>query len=68
MLRRSDSLDADIRSGDRLFVPCEGGPCQSRLEFFPPRLEIVERGGLYVLIDEGDVQDWRYLFVPDSIE
>jgi hypothetical protein len=50
--------------GDRLFVPCEGGPCWSRLERFPPRLEIEEPEGTYVLLDDGPRADWRYLFVP----
>ncbi|HEY6427325.1 MAG TPA: hypothetical protein VIX84_08840 [Acidimicrobiales bacterium] len=36
----------------------------SRLEYFPPRLEIDEQGGLYVLEDEGELHDWRYVFVP----
>ena len=54
-----------VRPSDRIFVQCEGGPCLSRLERFPPPLEIAERGGLYVLVDEGDLPDWRYLFVPD---
>jgi hypothetical protein len=54
-----------VRPGDRVFVPCEGGPCLSRLEHFPPQLEIEERGGTYVLIDDGDLPDWHYLFVPD---
>ena len=56
----------NVRPGDRIFIRCEGGPCVSRLEHFPPRLEIDERGGLYVLIDDGDLDDWRYLFVPST--
>jgi hypothetical protein len=36
----------------------------SRLETFPPRFEIDERGGLYVLVDEGELSDWRYVYVP----
>ena len=55
-----------MRPGDRLLVRCEGGPCQSRLERFPPQLEIDERGGMYVLIDEGDPANWRYLFIPST--
>ncbi len=47
-------------------MPCEGGPCLSRLEYFPPKLEIEERGGTYVLVDEGQLPDWRYLFVPTA--
>ena len=54
-----------VRPGDRIFVPCEGGPCLSRLERFPPQLEIAERGGTYVLVDDGELPDWRYLFVPN---
>ena len=55
-----------LRPGDRLFVQCEGGPCRSRLERFPPPLEIEERGGTYVLMDEGEPAEWLYLFVPDE--
>jgi hypothetical protein len=55
-----------LHHGDRKFVQCEGGPCMSRLERFPPQLEIEERGGMYVLIDQGEQQEWRYLFVPNS--
>jgi len=54
-----------LQPGDRLLVPCEGGPCISRLETYPPRLEITERGGTYVLVDGGAREAWRYLFVPD---
>jgi hypothetical protein len=53
-----------LEPGDRLFIACEGGPCQSRLELFPPRLEISERGGVYVLIDDGPRHRWSYVFVP----
>lgn len=55
-----------LAPGDRLFIPCEGGPAASRLEHFPPRLEIDERDGTYVLDDSGPRSDWRYLFVPRS--
>jgi hypothetical protein len=63
---RIDSMNELIRPGDRMFVQCEGGPCLSRLERFPPTLEIEERGGMYVLVDEGALEDWRYLFVPNT--
>lgn len=55
-----------VHHGDRMFVQGEGGPCLSRLERFPPQLEIEERGGTYVLIDRGEPHEWRYLFVPIS--
>jgi hypothetical protein len=53
-----------LADGDRMFVACEGGPSHSRLEHFPPRLEIEERDGTYVLLDEGPRDRWRYVFVP----
>ena len=53
-----------VRPGDRMFIRCEGGPSISRLEVFPPLLEVAERGGTYVLVDDGPPADWRYLFVP----
>jgi hypothetical protein len=59
---RDGPADAPPR-GQRIFVRCEGGPCLSRLETFPPRLEIAERGGLYVLVDDGPVSSWLYQFV-----
>jgi len=43
---------------------CEGGPCDSRLEVYPPRLEIEERTGIYVLDDGGLREHWRYVFHP----
>jgi hypothetical protein len=55
-----------MRPGDRLFVRCEWGPSISRLERFSPPLEIEERDGMYVLDDDGPVEEWRYLFVPDT--
>jgi hypothetical protein len=56
-----------VSPGDRMFVPCHGGPSISRLEIFPPPLAVRERGGLYVLEDDGPPEQWRYLFVPDPI-
>ena len=52
------------RDGDRLFIPCEGGPSISRLERWPPPLEVQEADGLYVLDDDGPLEEWRYVFVP----
>jgi hypothetical protein len=46
-----------------MFIRCQGGPCISRLETFPPRLEIQEKGGLYVLVDDGPLEAWTYQFV-----
>lgn len=50
--------------GDRMLVACEGGPSSSRIEAFPPRLEVVEADGLYALVDDGPRESWRYVFVP----
>jgi len=52
------------QDGERLFIRCEGGPSASRLERWPPALEVEEVDGVYVLIDEGPPEEWRYLFVP----
>ena len=52
--------------GERLLIACVGGPSQSRLVHHPAPLEIVERGGVYVLDDDGAVETWRYVFVPDA--
>jgi hypothetical protein len=64
-----DQSDEPIRleAGDRIFIVCVGGPSQSRLEIFPPRLEIEERTGTYVLVDDGARAAWRYEFVPHTI-
>ena len=48
-----------------MLIPCDGGPSRSRLERFPPPVEVIERGGLYVLVDDGPAEAWRYLFVPE---
>lgn len=53
-----------LEPGDRIFIACVGGPSASRLERFPPRLEVTERDGTYVLDDDGPRDTWRYVFVP----
>jgi hypothetical protein len=55
--------DTPLQRGDRMFIRCEGGPCISRLETFPPRIEIREKSGLYVLVDDGPLEAWMYQFV-----
>jgi hypothetical protein len=52
------------REGDRILVPCVGGPSSSRLELYPPPLEVVKRQGTYVLVDDGPRKEWHYSFVP----
>ena len=51
--------------GERLLIPCDGGPSQSRLVHWPVPVEIVDRGGLYVLRDDGPIAAWCYVWVPD---
>lgn len=60
--------DVVLAEGERMLVECEGGPSFTRLEVFPPRLEIEERDGTYVLQDSGPRHEWRYVFVPHRIE
>ena len=50
--------------GQKMLIPCDGGPSISRLDVYPPLLEVPERDGTYVLEDEGPVQQWHYRFVP----
>ena len=49
-----------LEPGDRVFIRCDGGPGLSRLEVFPPSLELNEPGGTYVLADDGPPHDWIY--------
>jgi len=53
-----------LEPGDRMFIPCEGGPAWMRLVDYPPPLELVARDGMYVLVDDGPVDEWRYRFLP----
>jgi len=55
-----------MEQGERMLIPCAGGPCISRLVRYPPPFEIAERGGLYVLVDDGPPPQWRYDFVADD--
>jgi hypothetical protein len=58
--------DCHRRTGDPIVIRCDGGPRTSRPETFPPRFEVAEKGGLYVLLDEGPIADWKYQFVPSD--
>lgn len=52
--------------GDRILLPCAGGPSTSRLELWPPRLEVSDSGGTYVLVDSGPRHTWCYEWVPST--
>ena len=56
-----------MQTGERMLIRCEGGPSTSRLERYPPPLEVDERGGMYVLDDSGPPEQWRYVFVPNEL-
>jgi hypothetical protein len=51
-----------------MLIRCEGGPSISRLVRYPPPLEVEERGGVYVLVDDGPPHEWWYDFVPDETD
>lgn len=46
-----------------MLIPCKGGPSISRLVRYPPPLEIDEKEGTYVLVDDGAPESWLYDFV-----
>ena len=61
------SFGADpARPGAPLMLRCDGGPLVSRLETFPPPIEVAVPGGVYVLVDDGPVHRWHYQFVSDA--
>ena len=51
--------------GERMLVPCVGGPAPGRVVTFPPPAEIELDDGMYVLVDDGPPEEWRYEFVAD---
>ena len=53
--------------GERMLIRCVGGPSRSRLAHWPPPLEVIERQGMYVLVDDGPPEQWWYEFVPNQI-
>ena len=50
--------------GQRMLIFCDGGPSYSRLDTYPPLLEVSVGEGTYVLDDDGPAIEWRYRFVP----
>ena len=55
-----------LERGERFFIPCEGGPSMSRLTTCPPPFEVEESEGMYVLVDDGPIEQWYYVFEPRS--
>ena len=56
-----------VEDGERMLIRCEGGPSQGRLVRYPPPVEIEERTGVYVLVDDGSPESWWYEFVPREL-
>jgi hypothetical protein len=54
-----------LNTGDQMLIRCEGGPGLSRVEYFPPRLELRQPGGTYALVDDGPPHEWTYRWMPD---
>lgn len=53
----------DVEVGDRMLIWCDEGPSMCRAVLYPPPLEIDIDEGLYVLVDDGATDRWRYEFV-----
>lgn len=53
-----------IEPGNRMLILCTGDPAMARAAQYPPPLEIEERDGTYVLVDDGPPETWRYDWVP----
>lgn len=54
-----------MEEGERMFVWCHGGPAVGRAVAYPPPAEIQLDDGIYVLVDDGPPETWRYDYVPD---
>ena len=52
-----------VEAGERMLLWCDGGPAVGRAEHYPPPLEVVVDGGVYVLVDDGPPEHWHYVFV-----
>lgn len=49
-----------------MLIWCEGGPSMGRAVTYPPPIEIDLDDGVYVLIDDGPPEMWRYSFVESA--
>jgi len=57
-----------MEAGERMLLWCDGGPSISRLERYPPPLEVPVAGGIYVLVDDGGPEQWHYEFTALPLE
>lgn len=55
-----------MKPGDEMMIWCDGGRSSIKRQVFPPALEISDPDGVYVLHDDGDPTEWRYVFIPTS--
>jgi hypothetical protein len=51
--------------GERMLLWCEGGPSIGHATTYPPPLEIAVEAGTYVLVDDGPIDEWHYLFIEE---
>ena len=35
--------------------------------FWPPSVEVIEKTGMYVLVDDGPIPEWYYDFIPNEV-
>lgn len=55
-----------MKPGERMLIPCSGGGlCISRLVDYPPPLQAEQRSDMYILVDDGPPDQWRYDWVPE---
>jgi len=52
-----------MEHGDEMMIWCQGGRSVLKRQTFPPAFEIPEGDGTYVLHDDGDPIDWKYVYV-----
>ena len=55
-----------MEPGERMLLWCDGGPSMGRAVFYPPPFEIEVDEGIYVLVDDGPIEDWHDAFVSSS--
>jgi hypothetical protein len=53
-----------VESGERILIQCDGGPAIARAVRYPPPLELIVDGGVYVLVDLGPPEQWSYECIP----
>jgi hypothetical protein len=53
--------------GEPMMIRCEGGAAAWRTATYPPTVELVVDGGVYVLVDEGSPELWWYQFVDEVV-